>query len=252
MTPAVAEFFDGVAPKYDALWTGTDVGRLQRDAVWRHIDPLARAGSRVLDLGCGTGEDALHFAGRGACVEAIDISPEMVRVAQAKGVNARHLPLEQLAEERPSEITGYDLVMSNFGAMNCIADLSPVSESLARLVRPRGSLAICVMNRFCLRETVHFAIRGRFSESKRRWSGQTRTSSGWMVFYPSKNTICQSLTPHFRLQIDVGVGLFVPPSYVQRTPQRLLRVLASLDRFIEGLPLLRSIGDHRLLIFSRV
>ena len=37
--------FDRMAPRYDDLWTNTDVGRLQREAVWRHIDPLFRAGS---------------------------------------------------------------------------------------------------------------------------------------------------------------------------------------------------------------
>ena len=71
--------FDRVAPRYDELWTNTDVGRLQREAVWRHIDPLFRAGSRIVDLGCGTGADAVHLSGAGVHVSAFDASREMVR-----------------------------------------------------------------------------------------------------------------------------------------------------------------------------
>ena len=31
-----------LAPRYDELWTDTAIGRAQRDAVWRHVDPLFR------------------------------------------------------------------------------------------------------------------------------------------------------------------------------------------------------------------
>lgn len=70
--------FDRVASRYDELWTNTDVGRLQREAVWRHVDPLFRQGARIIDLGCGTGTDARHFARAGIHVSAFDASPEMV------------------------------------------------------------------------------------------------------------------------------------------------------------------------------
>ena len=39
-------------------------------------------GSRVLDLGCGLGEAAVHFARRGAAVTAVDLSPEMLSVTR--------------------------------------------------------------------------------------------------------------------------------------------------------------------------
>jgi len=73
--------FDLLAADYDRTWTNSGAGRLQRDAVWRQIVRLFRAGDHVLDLGCGTGEDAAHLMRHGVRVRAMDASPEMVRLA---------------------------------------------------------------------------------------------------------------------------------------------------------------------------
>ncbi len=43
---------------------------------------------RALDVGCGTGTDAIYLATQGAEVMAIDISPEATRIAQEKGEGA--------------------------------------------------------------------------------------------------------------------------------------------------------------------
>src|SRR5260370_41664021 len=90
--------FDSMAARYDVLWTSTAVGRAQRDLVWRDMDALFQTGERILDIGCGTGEDAAHFAQRGVTVYATDASPAMVQVAQARGVAAGVCGAEELAQ----------------------------------------------------------------------------------------------------------------------------------------------------------
>ena len=47
------------------------------------LDPL-KAGERVLELNCGTGEDAVHLARRGVRVLATDNSPRMLAAARSK------------------------------------------------------------------------------------------------------------------------------------------------------------------------
>jgi len=242
-----AAYFDRLAERYDAVWTKSPAGRLQREAVWRHLDPLIRRGDRVLDIGCGTGEDALHFAQLGGQVLALDVSPEMVRVARGKGVNARVLPIEG----SHALAVAFDLVLSNFGGFNCVRDLSALRETLARLVRPEGYLALCFMGRFCLRESAHYVLRGQFRKAARRWPGETLTSAGLRVFYPTLKQVRQALSPHFDLVADVGIGVYVPPSFVEGTPAPLLNALAKLDVRVESSRIGRAIGDHRLFIFRR-
>ena len=50
---------------------------------------VLRAGERILDLGCGTGELTLVLQQRGCEVVGVDISPDMVKKAREKGVDVR-------------------------------------------------------------------------------------------------------------------------------------------------------------------
>lgn len=241
-------YFDRLAENYDQSWTSSPVGRLQRDAVWREIDNLIHRGDRVLDLGCGTGEDALHLLGLGAEVDAIDGSPQMVEAAHRKGVPARHLRIEEIGRLQGL----YDCVLSNFGALNCVSSIAALRQPLAGLIRPAGTLAICVLNRFCFWESLHYATHGQFKKAARRWGGEAETSSGLRVFYPTSRELCRAFAPDFRLTRDIGIGVSVPPSYVSGISPAVLRCFAWFDARIAGTILGRAIADHRLLIFNRV
>lgn len=239
--------FDQIAREYDRLWTCSAVGRLQREAVWRHVGDLFEPGQSALDLGCGTGEDALHMMQAGLRVRMIDASPEMVRIARDRGVDAETLSIENcgLLDET------FDAVLSNFGALNCVEDIESLREPLARLVRPGGHLAICVIGRFCAWEAVWFLARGQASKAFRRWRKSVLSSLGLRVFYPSKERLEAALRPTFTLVGWCGIGLCVPPSYVTGLSEGFLHKLDALDRRIADWPVLRGWADHRLFVFVR-
>ena len=240
--------FDRVAPRYDELWTNTDVGRLQREAVWRHIDPLFRAGSSIIDLGCGTGVDAVHLSEAGVHVLAFDASLGMVQASRARGVNANVLAIEELQ----SLAGNYDGAISNFGALNCVFDLGTLRRPLARLIRPGGHLAICVIGRFCLWETIHFVSRGQIRKACRRWGGiSDSVSLGLPVSYPSVREVRRALAPDFSLIRTAGIGVCVPPSYVSSLTPKLLLRCDAIDRRIAHRRFFRTLSDHRLLVFVR-
>ena len=239
-----AALFDSMAARYDAMWTTTAVGRAQRDLVWRDVDALFRSGERILDIGCGTGEDAAHFAARGIAVRAIDASPAMVETAKERGVAAEVGRAEDLAA-----VEGlFDGAISNFGALNCVEDLSAVAEALAAVVRPGGRAAICLLGRCCMWETLHYGVRLQFGKAFRRWTG--RATAPIAVWYPTAGEVRAAFAYGFALQRWTGIGLLVPPSYV-KLPGAMVAALATCDRVLARLPLLRAMADHRLFILVR-
>jgi ubiquinone/menaquinone biosynthesis C-methylase UbiE len=248
MKSMALEAFDTLAWRYDELWTRSAVGRSQRAAVWRHVDPLFSEGDSVLDLGCGTGEDALHLNRLGIRVQGVDKSEQMVRMARERGVAASVLPIEKIYELRGR----FDGAISNFGALNCIRNLASLREPLARMVRSGGHLAICVMGPFCPWETAWYLAHGRPQKAFRRWSGQSHSPSiGIPVYYPSAQAIVDAFSPEFQLNYWVGIGLFVPPSYVGGATSGLVARLEWIDKMLAHLPLLRAAADHRLFVLRR-
>lgn len=239
--------FDRVAPEYRRLWTETTAGEVQRAAVWRRVGALFPRGSRVLDLGCGTGDDAVWLRSRGVSVAGVDASAEMIRIARVRGVEARVCRAENIADLNES----FDGVLSNFGVLNCVERPEHLRPPLARSVKPGGWLAVCLMSRVCLWETVWYSIHGQFARAVRRWSGEATSSVVPRVFYPTVPRIRRAFAPEFTLQESHGIGVAIPPSYVNGLSALTVQRLGRIDESIASLPLIRALGDHRLLIFQR-
>lgn len=83
----VAAGYDRLAAKWDE-WTGTVVPDLRRDYV-RQLTEDISPGARVLELGCGTGRPVAAMLAEAHDYRGVDVSPEMIRVAQANLPEAR-------------------------------------------------------------------------------------------------------------------------------------------------------------------
>ena len=203
MTAAGAAF-DRLASQYEELWSGSPDGRVQREAVWRRIDGLFRPEEKILDLGCGIGDDALHFMSRGVDVLGVDASAEMVRIACSRGVEA-------VNRELPAVADTFDGAISNFGMLNCVDRLEPVAEDLARLIRPGGKLALCIIGRFCLSETWRYLARLELAKAFRRLRpGGVTASFGVHVRYPSVRQMERAFGQWFMLDAWYEIGLCSP------------------------------------------
>src|SRR5579862_425892 len=72
------EAFDSVAADYDGPRGNNALIQDMRAEMWRQLDTTFAPGSRLLDLGCGTGLDAVRLARQGHSVTATDWSPRML------------------------------------------------------------------------------------------------------------------------------------------------------------------------------
>ena len=85
---AAAVAFDRAAPGYDEGFGRNPAGLVFRHAFQERLRRLVAPGARVVDLGCGTGEDAVFLATLGVRVHAIDVSPAMVARTREKAERA--------------------------------------------------------------------------------------------------------------------------------------------------------------------
>jgi SAM-dependent methyltransferase len=103
-------------------------------------EPLRAAGARtVLELGCGTGNDAARLAAAGYAVTAIDLSAEAIERATARFGSGVRFLVADVTRRLPFPDGDFDAVMSNV-ALHMFPDgvTREVFAEVARLVRPGG------------------------------------------------------------------------------------------------------------------
>jgi SAM-dependent methyltransferase len=258
--------FDAVAQRYDETFTLSKVGQAQRMAVWKELEKTFHPGDRVLELGCGTGVDACFLAQRGVTVFACDASPEMIEVAQRRTEEMRNAPapvrLHHLrAEEVGSlrELGPFEGAFSNFGVLNCVGNLRPLAIDLATLLRPGASALLCLMGPYCAWEIAWYLAAGkpRMAFRRLRRAGVTATLAGEAtvhVQYPGMRSLARMFSPEFRLKSVKGIGVSVPPSYVESWAAGFPRVFnfcLQADSVLGRCPGIRVFADHVLLRFER-
>lgn len=254
--------FDSVAADYDGPRGNNELIQRMRITLWDTVHSELSPGARLLDLGCGTGIDAVEFARRGFRVVASDWSPQMVERARARAeasalesrVTAVHLGIQQL-----DQLDGeFDGIYSNFGPLNCAPDLAAVANECARLLKPGGRLVFSVMGRICPWELGHYALRGRFKRAGVR-AARGATAVGmnrhtiWTYYYLPRE-FYKPFAEHFSLASYRALSLFLPPPYLidyYRRRRNWCERLGRLDDRWGALPVLRDMGDHFLIVMHR-
>jgi len=264
LSPAAAAF-DAVAADFDRRFRPWLSVAKQRRAVRAELKAAFPPGARVLELGGGTGEDALWFAHHGRRVFLTDASPAMAAIAAAKLASSPGSDVQCVdAAELDSFAAGrtascepmFDGAYSNFAALNCVADLEPVARGLAHLVPAGAPVVLVLFGTFCPGEMLVEALRGRPRNMlRRRKRGDVPARLGgsdFTVRYHRSAEITRAMAPWFILKRRRGIGLFVPPSAAEPWISRhraTLQLLDRLDRtFARPLALL---ADHILYRFER-
>ena len=134
----VRSMFDRIARVYDPmnriLTAGLD-GRWRR----RTAEAVVRAGDRVLDACCGTGDLALADERAGGTVTGLDFSERMLERARKKSDSVEWVQGDALALPFPD--SSFDVVTVGFGVRN-VSDLEGGLAELRRVLRPGGRVGV--------------------------------------------------------------------------------------------------------------
>ncbi|PYQ52520.1 MAG: hypothetical protein DMF78_11145 [Acidobacteria bacterium] len=244
--------FDAAAADYDLSFGRNPIGLVFRHVVQRRLEALFRPGDRVLDLGCGTGEDALALAARGVRVTGIDPSPAMIARARAKaaqrGLDAQACRFEVLHAEGAALLgRGYDGAFSDFGALNC-SDLGAVGSALALSLRPGAPLVLSLLGPTPLPALVRRALTG-LGEPRRRRAPRV-AGVPVAVVYPTLHQARRALGPALVWTDAFALGVALPgPEHERWAAQfpQTFAALAAVEGLVRRWPILRGLGDHFVL-----
>ncbi len=257
--------FDATAHGYDQEFTETQVGRMQRAVTHRFLTDHIQTHrpKSVLELNCGTGEDALWLARRELLVTATDLSAEMVQVTTEKvrgqGVRVLQAGIQDIRKALPHE--KYDLIWSNFGGFNCLTPLEipQAASSLHTMLKPKGFFVAVVMGNFCAWETLYFGAKCKLGTAFRRLrrgpvAARLAPDRYQDTYYYSVGRFERLLKSHFIPQRRLAVGAYLPPSFLDPFFAKRPQLLAKMERwetkaYLQRFPAMYS--DHYLVAFQK-
>lgn len=255
------QVFSRAAPRYDPVILSNFVNRGIRDVEVGTLLPLAKDSKSILEVGCGTGQEASRvLAATHADLVGIDVAEGMIDFARLKlttrgfssRIQMRVLPaahVDELAQE-------FDLVYSFNGALNTEPDLPGFFAGAGKVTHPGAFLVISLRTRPCFGETVLYRWLGKRSELARRRAPQVQVE---VVGEPVESRyytvpeLLEKVPRNFRLVSLTGLAVVLPPYLAPRVKGTVLqRLVREANRIAGRLPWLKVLGDETLFVFQRV
>ncbi len=256
--------FDSVAADYDGPSGNNALIQQLRAQTMAAVTRHVANGSRLLDLGCGTGLDAEYLARQGYFVTATDWSPEMVGRTQLRAaaaglgerLEARHLGIQAVGQLPAG---AYDAAYSDLGPLNCVPDLDEAARGLAKVLRLGGYLIASVIGRTCPWELALFAAKGNWARARLRFAPgpvavPLNGHTVWTRYFSPGEFEAVFRRVGFQRREQRGLSLFVPPPYMDAFAARhvgMIAALARLEQTLGGWPVLRGWGDHFLIVMQK-
>jgi ubiquinone/menaquinone biosynthesis C-methylase UbiE len=236
----VAAAFNGQSVIFDKLYSDNTIIQYKRSRVRDHLLKYLKPNSKILELNAGTGDDAIYLSLHGHFIHATDISAGMQErlVEKIAVYNAgssvttelcSYTELNKLKDEGP-----YDCIFSNFAGLNCTGDLDLVLSEFSRLLKAGGIVVLVMLPKFCLWESL-LMLKGKFKTATRRFfskNGRKANIDGmsFTCWYYSAGHLKRELRDKFNLVVIEGLCTIVPPSYIEKFPEKYPKIYSYLCR----------------------
>ncbi len=139
--------YDTEALTYDQWYTtpiGNFIDELQSNLVFNQFE--INAGMKILDVGCGTGNQSIKLAKKGCVVSGIDISKEMLNKAETKKKNLTVSFQNMAASSLDFPDNYFDAVIS-VTAFEFIKDTEQAFAEMLRVAKKDAPIIIGTLNR---------------------------------------------------------------------------------------------------------
>jgi ubiquinone/menaquinone biosynthesis C-methylase UbiE len=181
------------------------------------------AGKDVLECGCGTGLILERIRGHARHATGIDLSPGMLELARARGLDVH----EGSVTELPFADASFDVTCS-FKVLAHVPDIGRALAEMARVTRPGGVLLAEFYNPWSLRGLVkRFGPAGKISDSTRESAVYTR--------FDSPLVLPRILPPGTRLETARGIRIVTPAAVAMAVPG-LAGMFRAAERFLCDTP----------------
>ena len=147
---------------WEGLFMAVEGERSARSSAWlnRHLKALARTGPRLVDLGCGTGDDVRVLAREGFWTVGLDFAWNGLTFARDLFARGRYVQADLRGRRLPFRDGSFDAVIARCALHYfTAAQTQKVVDEIARILVPGGALAFVVNSAESLRRKMRYDYR---------------------------------------------------------------------------------------------
>jgi ubiquinone/menaquinone biosynthesis C-methylase UbiE len=257
---AVGTYYDQDANDFDVRYWQNPVLQQIRQCFREKVKQFNA--NTMLEIGCGTGLDLVHFGKTHPEREiyGIDVSVEMVRISQTKidasgctNITVKTGIVDDIVALFPNK--KFDLIYVFFGALNTVEDLEAAALKLTDVLTTDGVMVLSFVNKWYLGgmiiELARFRFKRAFARLKPTWTGYSPVK-----YLPSHCYSPKQIKKAFKALKPTeitGFSIIHPAWYYTQINKRLgklRRLLWGFDQFLNKTPLKVS-GEYTLFVFQR-
>jgi ubiquinone/menaquinone biosynthesis C-methylase UbiE len=260
----VGDAFDSASEEYDFTIGRNFINTWIRRRSLQILRRMVRPQDFLLEIGCGTGAEAIEVSDWVSGIIATDVSARMIELvaikAKAKGLQDKIIPFKLRASEisRIREANGSRAIRVGYsfnGALNCEPDLDSFVSQLHTVLEPGGYFVCSIRNTTCASEMVSHGLALQFDRATPRKSQPTMVSVGGRDIpstYYSPSDFARRFAPHFIPEEVVGLPALLPPAYLSNYYLKLRSISSVLERLeplVSGIAPFNRLGDQTLFVF---
>ncbi len=262
----VAAAFDSASEEYDFTisrnFINTWIRRRSIEVFRRYIRPE----DILLEIGCGTGAEAVELTKYVSGIVATDISRRMIDLlsmkVRAKLLTGRIIPLMLGATEisKVGSLIGdrkIRVAYSFNGGLNCEPRIGRFVEELHSLLEPSGYFVCSIRNTVCASEMLSHALVLQFDKATPRKRQPIMVSVGGRDIpstYFSPSRFVSFFKSRFIMKEMIGLPALLPPAYLNDYYLKLrtgMPLLEKLDLLLSGSFPFNRLGDQTLFVFQK-
>jgi len=263
---SVAEAFDSASEEYDYTISHNYINAWIRERSINELISLTRPSDVLLEIGCGTGTEAIQISKRVAGIIATDISEKMLYILERKIFAKKYGEKITVIRARAAGISAVQPFLPNGkvrvaysfnGALNCEPELYRVPGQLSQIIDEKGYFVCSIRNTLCLPETMSHSMALQFDKLAVRKNQPTMVSVGGMdipSYYYSPTVFTRFFQPYFHVRRIIGLPAFLPPAYLNEYYLKtgvFRPFLEKVERTLAGWFPFNRLGDQTLFVFQK-